>query len=148
MDLNTFTTTNILLAKDEPCLNLNDIPTVCPTTILPQRRKRRRIDQVTVKSEPSCMGDTIQQSPQIANDLYESHTSSSESLASSASPTQEIGYTDEFYPYINDIDESEKIKWIHDFPSIDDINDVLGLNNEPQCCSLITPTMSSISFFC
>ncbi|CAF3689273.1 unnamed protein product [Rotaria socialis] len=148
MDLNTVTPTNILLAKDEACLNLNDIPTVCPTTILPQRRKRRRVNQVTVKIEPSYTGDTIQQSPQIANDLYESHASSSESLASTASPTQEIGYTDEFYPYINDIDESEKIKWIHGFPSINDINDVLGLNNDPQCYSLITPTMSSIGFFC
>jgi len=40
----------------------------------------------------------------------------------------------------------KKIKLIEDFPSIDDVNDVFGINNDPQFC-LLTPTMSTLSFF-
>jgi hypothetical protein len=53
---------------------------------------------------------------------------------------------DGLFPYIDDIFENDKIKLIDDFPSIDDVNDVLGFNNYQQFC-LITPTMSSFGFF-
>ncbi len=84
-------------------------------------------------------------SPQIINDLNEAHISSSESFTSSASPIQEIGYMDDLFPYIDDMFTFEKIKPIHDFPSIDDINDILGMNNDQKCC-LSTP-ITSFSFF-
>lgn len=100
-----------------------------------------------MKSEPLDFVEKIRHSPQFANDSYESHISSCESLPSSASPVQEVGITDELFPYIDDMFEFEKIKFMHDLPSIDDINDVFGVNNDPQF-PLLTPTISSINFFC
>jgi PAS domain S-box-containing protein len=144
---NTSATTNILLLKNEPCLNFNDIPSVCPVTVIPQRRKRRRINHSNIKIEPFIVIDKAQQTPQIINDLNESQISSSDSLTSSASPIQELGYMDDLFPYIDDIFEQDnKIKLIDDFPSIDDVNDVFGINNNQQF-SLITPIMSTFSFF-
>jgi hypothetical protein len=162
INLKTSATTNILicnafkifnliiifffLAKTEPCLNFKEIPTVRPVTVIPQRRKRRRITYSHVKNEPFQFGDTAQQTPQINNDLNESQISSSDSLTSSASPIQELGYMENLFPYIDDIFEDEKIKLIEDFPSIDDINDVFGINNNQQF-PLLTPTMSALVFF-
>lgn len=90
--------------------------------------------------------NNAQQCPNFINDSYESHASSSESLSSSASPIQEVGVTDDLLPYIDEAFEYEKIKLIHDFPSIDDINDVLGINDDQQCF-LFTPTIPSFNFF-
>jgi PAS domain S-box-containing protein len=145
-NLNTSATTNILLSKTEQCLNLNDLPSVCPVTVIPQRRKRRRINHLNIKSELFDFPTKAQQTPQMINDLNESQISSSDSLTSSASPIQELGYMDGLFPYIDDIFENEKIKLIDDFPSIDDINHVFGINNNQQFC-LITPTMSTYNFF-
>jgi len=127
-------------------IHLNDSPSVCPVTVIPQRRKRRRINYSNIKSELFNFIDKAQQTPQMINDLNESQISSSDSLTSSASPIQELGYMDGLFPYIDDIFEHDKIKLIDDFPSIDDVNDVFGLNNNQQFC-LITPTMSTFSFF-
>jgi hypothetical protein len=127
-------------------LNLNNIPSVCPVTVIPQRRKRRRVNRLNIKSELFDFVDKVQQTPQMFNDLNESQISSSDSLTSSASPIQELGCMDGLFPYIDEIFEDEKIKFIHDFPSIDDVNDVLGINNDQQFC-LFTPTMSTLSFF-
>lgn len=135
-----------LLAKNEQCLNFNDLPTVCPVSVIPQRRKRRRINHVTIKSEPISFLDQPQQTPQLHYDSIESQISSSDSLTSSASPIQELGFMDGLFPYIDDIFEYNKIKLIEDFPSIDDINDVFGINNNQQFC-LYTPTISTYSFF-
>jgi PAS domain S-box-containing protein len=146
INLKTSATTNILISKTEQCLNFKEIPTVRPVTVIPQRRKRRRINYSHVKNEPFQFGDQAQQIPQISNDLNESQISSSDSLTSSASPIQELGYMENLFPYIDDIFEDEKIKLIEDFPSIDDVNDVFGINNNQQF-SLITPTMSTFSFF-
>jgi hypothetical protein len=161
INLKTSATTNILicnafkifnliiifffLAKTEQCLNFKEIPTVCPVTVIPQRRKRRRINYSHVKYEPFQFGDQAQQIPQISNDLNESQISSSDSLTS-ASPIQELGYMEDLFPYIDDIFEDEKIKLIEDFPSIDDVNDVFGINNNQQF-PLLTPTMSALVFF-
>jgi hypothetical protein len=136
----------IFEAKTEQCLNLNDLPSVCPVTVIPQRRKRRRINHLNIKSELFDFPTKAQQTPQMINDLNESQISSSDSLTSSASPIQELGYMDGLFPYIDDIFENEKIKLIDDFPSIDDINHVFGINNNQQFC-LITPTMSTYNFF-
>jgi hypothetical protein len=143
---NTSVTTNILSSKNEQCLNFNEIPSVCPVTIIPQRRKRRRINHVNIKSEPISFHDEPQQTPQINNDSIESQISSSDSLTSSASPIQELGFMDGLFPYIDDTFEYNKIKFIEDFPSIEDINDVFGINNNQQYC-LFTPTMSTFNFF-
>jgi PAS domain S-box-containing protein len=145
-NLNTSVTTNILLSKNEQCLNLNDTPSVCPVTVLPQRRKRRRLNNQHIKIEPFNFIDKSPPISQINNDLNESQISSSDSLTSSASPIQELGCTDGLFPYIDEIFEHEKIKFIDDFPSIDDVNVVFGINNNPQF-SLLTPTMSTLSFF-
>ncbi|CAF1117342.1 unnamed protein product [Rotaria sordida] len=146
MNSNTSATTNILSSKNEQCMNLNEISTVHPVTILPQRRKRRRTSHPIMKNEPIDIIDQAQQPPQINNDLSESHTSSSDSLPSSASPIQEIGYTHELFPSFDNIVECGKFKFIDDFPSIDDINVVFGINNDQEFC-LLTPTMSSLKFF-
>jgi PAS domain S-box-containing protein len=146
MKINTSVTTNILSSKNEQCLNFNDLPTVCPVSVIPQRRKRRRINHVTIKSEPISFLDQPQQTPQLHYDSIESQISSSDSLTSSASPIQELGFMDGLFPYIDDIFEYNKIKLIEDFPSIDDINDVFGINNNQQFC-LYTPTISTYSFF-
>jgi PAS domain S-box-containing protein len=143
---NTSVTTNILSSKNEQCLNFNEIPSVCPVTIIPQRRKRRRINHVNIKSEPISFHDKPQQTPQINNDSIESQISSSDSFTSSASPIQELGFMDGLFPYIDDTFEYNKIKFIEDFPSIEDINDVFGINNNQQYC-LFTPTMSTFNFF-
>ncbi len=136
----------VCLAKNEQCLNFNEIPSVCPVTIIPQRRKRRRINHVNIKSEPISFHDKPQQTPQINNDSIESQISSSDSFTSSASPIQELGFMDGLFPYIDDTFEYNKIKFIEDFPSIEDINDVFGINNNQQYC-LFTPTMSTFNFF-
>jgi hypothetical protein len=125
---------------------LKDIQRVCPATVIPQRRKRRRVN---VKEEVIDFVDKIQQSPQLLNDSNESQISLNSNLSSSdssASPIQELGYIDELFPCFDEIFEDEKIKYIHDFPSIDDVNDMFGLNNYQQF-SLSTPTMSSLCFF-
>jgi len=142
---NNSITTNILF-KNEPCLNLNDVSTVCPVTTIPQRRKRRRVTQLNIKSELCNYSEKVQQTPQINNDINESQISSSDSLPSSASPIQEIGYTDGFLPFLDEVFENEKVKFIEDFPSIDDVNDVFGSNYNQQFF-LLTPTMSSLNFF-
>lgn len=120
--------------------------------MIPQRRKRRRTNQQEIKSEPFNFIDQTPHTPQIINDLHESQIGSLDSLISSsssssaASPIQELGYIDDLFPFIDDIYGQEKIKFIHDFPSIDDLNDVFGINNN-QHFSLFTPTMSTLSFF-
>jgi hypothetical protein len=53
---------------------------------------------------------------------------------------------DGLFPYIDDIFEENKNKFIHDFPSIDDINEVFGINIDQQF-GLLTPTMSTLTFF-
>jgi len=144
-------TTNILMTNDQ-CLNLNYIPTVHPATVIPQRRKRRRIHRHNVNNEVTNFVDKAQQAPQILNDLNESersfnsNLSSTDSWTSSASPIQELDCFDGLFPYIDEIFEHDKIKFIHDFPSIDDINDVFGMNNNHQF-PLLTPTMPTLSFF-
>jgi PAS domain S-box-containing protein len=148
INLNSPITTNILSTKTEACFNLNDVSSVCPVTVIPQRRKRRRTEYSNIKTEPFYYINTVQQAPQSINDSIESQISSSDSLTSSASPIQELGYMDGLFPYIDDIFEFDngKIKFIDDFPSIDDVNDVFGISNAPQYC-LITPTTSSFGFF-
>jgi hypothetical protein len=145
-DLKTSATTNILFSKTEECFDLNNIPSVYPATVLPQRRKRRRLSPLNIKSELFNFNDEPQHYPQQINDLIESYTSSSDSFPSTASPIQEIGFLDQLFPFIEDIFEHEKIKQINDFPSIDDVKDILGINNDQQCF-LLTPTMSSLNFF-
>ncbi len=138
-----------ILAKNEQYLNLNDIPSVCPAAVIPQRRKRRRLTYQNVKSEPFHFVDIAQQTPQTINDFNESQITSSDSLTSSSasgSPIQELSYMDDLFPYIDDIFEQDKIKLINDFPSIDDVNYVFGINNNQQFC-LFTPTLSTFSFF-
>ncbi|CAF2633540.1 unnamed protein product [Rotaria sp. Silwood2] len=144
-NLNASATTNLLSTKTEQCINLNEISTVYPVPILPQRRKRRRTNYQAMKSEPIDAMDQAQQPPQLNNDLTESHISLSDSLPSSASPIQEVGRMDEFLSFFDNITEFEKFKLLNDFPSIDDINDVFGINNDPQY-GLLTPTMSSLNF--
>lgn len=137
---------NFFVAKSEQCLNLNDVPSVCPVTVIPQRRKRRRLNQLNLKTELFDFLNKAQETPQITNDFSESQNSSSDSLTSSASPIQELGCMDGLFPYIDDMFQYEKIKLIEDFPSIDDVYDVFGINNNPQYC-LMTPTMSALTFF-
>lgn len=132
-----------VIAKTEQCLNLNEISAVRPVSVIPQRRKRRRVN---LKTELFDFFTEAQQAPQITNDSNESQNFSSDSSTSSASPIQELGYMDGLFPYVDDVFQYEKIKLIEDFPSIDDINDVFGINNNQQYC-LITPTMSTLSFF-
>ncbi|UJR30250.1 hypothetical protein I4U23_017788 [Adineta vaga] len=156
INTNTSETTNILLSNTEQCLNLNYIPSVCPVpVVIPQRRKRRRPNQSIIKSEPIQYIDHAPYTPQLIDDLNESQNGSYDNLASlsssssslSASPIQELGHIDESYQFIEDIfQDDEKIKFIHDFPSIDDVNDIFGLQNNQQY-ALMTPTMSSLSFF-
>jgi hypothetical protein len=146
MNFNSSLTTNILKLTNDQCLNLKDIQRVCPVTVIPQRRKRRRIN---VKEEVIDFFDKIQQSSQLLNDLNESQISLNSNLSSSdssASPIQELGYIDGLFPCFDEIFQDEKIKYIHDFPSIDDVNDMFGLNNHQQF-SLLTPTMSTLCFF-
>ncbi|CAF0854122.1 unnamed protein product [Adineta steineri] len=154
-NLNTSGTTNILLSNNnEQCLNLNNIPTVCPAVTIPQRRKRRRMNPQTIKSEPMSVIDQAPYTPQIINDLNESQTifldsfisSSSISSSLSASPIQELDYKDELFPNPDDLFHDDKIKLIQDFPSIDDVNDIFGINNNQQFC-LFTPTFTTLSFF-
>jgi hypothetical protein len=78
--------------------------------------------------------------------------SSAESSASSASPIQEIGSIDDFFPYLDEVLHLEKFKVIPDFPQIEDCNEIFGLPSPPYHChqwvSLLTPTMSTAcSFF-
>lgn len=138
-------TTNIL-SKNEQCLNTNERSAVCPVTVLPQRRKRRRVNLLNIKTELCSYDDKAQQTPQINHEFMDSQTSSSDSLTSSASPIQEIGYMDNLFPFMHEVFPDEKIKFIEEFPSIDDINDVFGINHNQQLF-LLTPTMSSLSFF-
>ncbi|CAF4686920.1 unnamed protein product [Rotaria sp. Silwood1] len=145
INLNNLATANILSSINEQCINLNEISTVYPVEILPQRRKRRRTNYQVMKREPIEIVDQTQQPPQLNNDFNESHTNSSDSSPSSLSPIQEIGWINELFPFFNNITEFEKLKSFNDFPSIDDINDVFGVNNDSYNC-LLTPTMSSLNF--
>lgn len=132
--------------NNEQCLNFSKLSTVCPVTVLPQRRKRRRITQLNIKSELCNYDDKAQQTPQIGHEYIDSQTSSSDSLTSSSSPIQEIGYMDNLLPFMDEAYPDEKIKFIEDFPSIDDVNDIFGMHQNQQLF-LLTPTMSSLSFF-
>ena len=135
---------------------MNYIPSVCPVSVIPQRRKRRRANPPVIKSEPIQYVDQAPYTPQLIDELNESPNnfydnlaplSSSASSSLSASPIQELGYTDEIFPSIGEIfGNNEKIKFIQDFPSIDDITDMFGFQNTQQF-PLLTPTMSSLSFF-
>lgn len=145
MNLNHTVTTNILLSKNEQYLNLNEVPSVYPATIIPQRRKRRRTNYENIKSEPINSFDEPQQPPQLINDLNESFTNSPDSLTS-ASPIQELGCIDDLFPYMEDIFGKDKMKSIENFPLFDDVSDLFDINNN-QKFGLFTPTIPTISFF-
>ena len=136
----------IFIASNEQCLNINDMPSVCPVVVLPQRRKRRRVQSINIKREPGHFPNTVQETPQMNNDFNEYQNSSPESFSSSGSPTQELGWTNGFLPSLEDFFPFEKIKCIDDFPSIDDVNNVFGIDTN-QSYGLFTPTMSSFNFF-
>lgn len=115
-------------------------------TVLPQRRKRRRVNQLKIKTELCNYDDKAQQIPQMSHEYIDSQTNSSDSLTSSASPIQEMGYMDNLFPFMHEVFPDEEIKIIEDFPSIDDVNDMFGMHQNQQLF-LLTPTMSSLSFF-
>jgi PAS domain S-box-containing protein len=145
IELKTSTTTNILSTTNEQCLELSNVQPV-----FPPRRKRRRIHH----SHNRCfqreltISNSCQQAPQYTTiDLTDAQISNflSDSSCSTRSPIQELGRVDELLAYFDDVFEQD-IKPICDFPSIDDVNHILGLNN-CQHLFLLTPTMSSQSFF-
>jgi len=140
-ELKSSTTTNILTTPHEQCLGLSNVKPVSP--VFPPRRKRRRFHH----QRQSIISDSCQQAPQLVKiDLSDSQNNFlSDSSCSATSPTQELGQVDELLAYFDDFFDLD-IKPICDFPSIDDVNDVFGLNNCQQLF-LATPTMSSISFF-
>lgn len=122
------------------------MPAVCPVANLPQRRKRRRVQAMNIKREPVNFPNTVQETPQMNNDFNEYQNSSPESFSSSGSPIQELGWTNGFISSMEDLFPYDKFKCIEDFPSIDDVNNVLGINTD-QSFGLFTPTMSSFNFF-
>ena len=132
--------------KNQLSRNTNDSSFVCPTTVLPQRRKRRRINCPTIKNECINHIDTVQEAPQLVNDTIELNRGSSESATSLASPIQEIGCLDQIFPYIGDMFASESLKFNDDFPFIEDLSHLLGIKGGQQH-GLLTPTLPELSFF-
>ena len=119
---------------------------VCPVSILPLRRKRRRAQYMNIKREPLNFPNTVQEAPQMSYDFNDYPNSSPDSLTSSGSPTQELGWSEDLLAYMDNLFPYEKIKCIDDFPSIDDVNDVFGINNN-QHLGLFTPTVPTFNFF-
>lgn len=119
---------------------------VCPVSILPQRRKRRRTQYMNIKREPVNFPNTVQETPQMSYDINDYPSSSPDSLTSSGSPTQELGWSDDLLAYMENLIPYEKLKCIEDFPSIDDVIDVFGIDHNHQL-DLFTPIVPTFNFF-
>ena len=124
---------------------MNIISSIHPAPVLPQRRKRRRINPKIEKTEDSNVIDQVHRVLQIISDLNDSYSSSSDRVTSSRSQIQEVDCMDGLSRSLEDIFELEKLKHVQDFPSIEDINAVFGISNDQQCC-IITPTISALNF--
>lgn len=158
---NSFGTMPTMMMDQSPPIASNDqyvvndvLSNVCPATVIPQRRKRRRVTINQVKKEDLSPFNEIkmQQIPMNNNDFNNSLSSGSDSSTSSASPMQEIGSIDGFLPFYDEIFPSDKLKSFPDYPLFDDFSDLLGFGLNPMSSSsssslFLTPTLATYSFF-
>ena len=139
----------LFLVSPDQHLSPDALSTVCPATVIPQRRKRRRLTQQIKKEELSPFNEIkTEQMPVNNNDFSNSLSSGSDNSTFSASPMQEIGSIDGFLPFYDDIFPQDKLKFFADYPLYDDFSDLLGLApNQSLSPLFLTPTLATCSFF-
>ena len=140
-------------------LNLTSLTGVCPATVIPQRRKRRRFENPQIKQEICPIGSKFQKISSSHQDIHHSmlnlNTNSHSPLSSSRenstgtfSPVQEINALDDFLFDVEQYRIDEKLDSDAFCPSFEDFNDIFGINtNYHQSLFLATPTLTTCAFF-
>lgn len=156
---NIYGTTPAMMMEPSPPMASHDqylasdmLSNVCPATVIPQRRKRRRVATHQVKTEELSPLNEIktEQLSMNNNDFNNSLSSGSDNSISSASPMQEIASTDGFLPFYDEMFPPEKLKLFPDCPLIDEFSDWFSFGSNPMTSSsslFLTPTLATCSFF-